>query len=115
VFYSPEAAKHFDFVSIHVYPGKDQVEQAIAALAVYDIGKPLVVEETFPLACTLLEMNQFIDGGKDRVDGWVSHYFGHTIEEHIRGAEPVGTAPDAIFHVRVADFLKYWRDKGAMK
>ncbi len=65
VFYSPEASKHFDFVSIHVYPGKNKVAEAIAALAVYDIGKPLVVEETFPLECSIKEMDQFIDGGKE--------------------------------------------------
>lgn len=111
LFYSPRVAKHFDFASIHLYPGKDKVAEAIAALAVYDIGKPLVVEETFPLSCTIDEMDRFIDGGKDRVDGWISHYFGHTIEEHRRGAEPVGTAPDAPFRVAVADFLEYWRDK----
>lgn len=105
-------AKHFDFVSVHVYPGRDKIDQAITALAVYDIGKPLVVEETFSLNCTIEEMDQFVDGGKDRVDGWISHYFGHTIEEHASGAEPVGTAPDAPFDVAVADFLKYWRDKG---
>src|SRR5690606_11906362 len=35
LFYSPEIAKHFDFVSIHAYPDKDKVDQAIAALAVY--------------------------------------------------------------------------------
>ena len=112
VFYSPEVAKHLDFVSIHAYPGKGKVDRAIAALAVYDIGKPLVVEETFPLDCTMEEMDRFVEGGKDRVDGWISHYFGHTIEEHRRGAEPLGTAPNAPFVVKVADFLEYWRDKG---
>ena len=103
LFYAPEAAKHFDFVSIHLYPGQGKVEQAIAALAAYDLDKPLVVEETFPLACTIEELDQFIDGGRDRVDGWISHYFGHTIEEHRNGAEPAGA---------VADFLEYWRQKG---
>lgn len=112
LFYAPEVARHFDFVSIHAYPGKDKVEQAVAALAVYDIGKPLVVEETFPLNCTLEEMDRFVEGGRDRVDGWISHYFGHTIEEHRQGAEPFGTAPEAPFVVKVADFLEYWRDKG---
>jgi hypothetical protein len=111
VFYSPKVSKYLDFVSIHAYPGKDKVDQAITALAVYDIGKPLVVEETFPLNCSLEDMNRFVDGGKGRVDGWISHYFGHTIDEHRRGAEPRGTAPDAPFGVSVADFLKYWRDK----
>ena len=112
LFYSPEVSKHFDFVSIHSYPGKDAVERALSSLAVYDIGKPLVVEETFPLNCTLEEMNQFVEGGRDRVDGWISHYFGHTIDEHVKGAEPFGTAPNAPFQVTVADFLKFWRDKG---
>ena len=112
LFYSPTVAKHFDFVSIHAYPDNGKVDQAIAALAVYDIGKPLVVEETFPLTCTIPEMDRFVDGGQDRVEGWISHFFGYTIEEHEAGAEPTGTAPDAPFQVTVADFLRFWRDKG---
>lgn len=114
LFYSPEVSVNFDFVSIHLYPGKGEVERALATLEVYDIGKPLVIEETFPLNCTLEEMNRFVDSGKIRVDGWISHYFGHTIEEHIDGAEPFGTSPDAPFHITVADFLKSWRDMGKM-
>lgn len=45
------------------------------------------VEETFPLNRRIED--RFIDGGSDRVDGWISHYFGYTIEEHLCGAEPV--------------------------
>ena len=112
LFYSPEIAKYFDFVSIHAYPSKDKIDKDIAALAVYDIGKPLVVEETFPLNCTIEDMDRFLEGGKDRVDGWISHYFGYTIEEHAAGAKPHGVAPDAPFGVTVAEFLKYWSDKG---
>ncbi|MEZ6075497.1 MAG: CocE/NonD family hydrolase [Pirellulaceae bacterium] len=111
-FYSPEIAKNFDFVSIHAYPDHDKLDENIAALAVYDIGKPLVVEETFPLSCTLDDMDRFIEGGKDRVDGWISHYFGYSIEEHEAGAEPHGIAPDAPFGATVADFLKFWSEKG---
>ena len=105
LFYSPEVGRHLDFVSIHLYPGKGEVQKAVAALAVYDIGKPLVVEETFPLSCSIGELDQFIDGTADRADGWISHYFGRTIEEHREGAEPGGAA--------VAEFLEYWRDKAA--
>ena len=54
-------------------------------------------------------MDHFIDGGRDRVDGWISHFFGYTIEEHAAGAEPLGTAPAAPFGVTVAQFLEYWR------
>jgi hypothetical protein len=49
-------------------------------------------------------MNEFIDRSADRVDGWISHYFGRTIEEHAAGAEPSGES--------VAKFLEYWRRKG---
>jgi hypothetical protein len=107
LFYAPEVADHFDFVSIHAYPQTGKVDQAIAALAVYDIDKPLVVGETFPLSCTIEELDQFIDGGMNRVDGWISHYFGHTVEEHASGAEPAGAPPNT-----VAAFLTYWQDKG---
>jgi len=76
----------------------------LTALAVYDIGKPLVVEEIFPLSCSPEELDEFIDGARPRVDGWISHYFGNSIEEHDAGAEPGGEA--------TARFLEYWRDKG---
>ena len=105
LFYSPEAARHLDFVSVHFYPNRGEVDKALSALAVYDLGKPLVVEEIFPLSCSLEEMNEFIDRSSGRVDGWISHYFGRTVEEHAEGAEPSGKS--------VAAFLQYWRKKGA--
>ena len=99
VFYAPGGAKHLDFVSIHVYPGSGEAElkKAIDAIAVYDIGKPIVIEETFPLACSMEDMDKFVDRSRERADGWISHYFGYTIEEHEQGAEPKGTGPDAPF------------------
>jgi len=105
LFYSPKVARHLDFVSVHFYPKSNEVEKALRALAVYDIGKPLVVGETFPMRCTLEEMDQFVDGANGRVDGWIGHYFGHSIKEHAAGAKPGGK--------KVAEFLKYWREKGA--
>ncbi len=104
LFYSPEVARHLDFVSVHFYPKSGEVKKAVDALAVYDIGKPLVVEEVFPLSCSLEELDQFIQQTDDRVDGWISHYFGRTIQEHRQGAEPAGES--------VAKFLEYWQAKG---
>jgi hypothetical protein len=107
IFYSPKAAKHLDFVCIHLYPNKGEIDKAITAMRVYQIGKPLVIEETFPLSCTMPEFKDFIDksaAGENAADGWVSHFFGHTIEEHRNGAEPGGAL--------VADFLEYWRERG---
>lgn len=105
VFYSPQALRHLDFVSVHFYPQTGKVDKALAALAVYDLGKPLVVEEVFPLSCSLKELDEFIAGSSDRVDGWISHYFGSTSAEHRAGAKPAGPL--------VAEFLDYWKKKGA--
>jgi hypothetical protein len=82
VFYSPEASGPLDFVSIHLYPSKGGVDKALTAMAVYDIGKPLVIEETFPLSCGMEEMDDFLKRSKDRAEGYVSFYWGRTIAEY---------------------------------
>jgi len=69
-----------------------------------DIGKPLVVEEISSLSCSLEEMNEFIDQSSGRMDGWVSHCFGRSIEEYAASAELSG--------MPVAEFFEYWQDKG---
>jgi hypothetical protein len=104
LFYSPQVGRHLDFASVHFYPATGKLDKDLAALAVYDVGKPLVVEETFPLACSVAEMDRFVDGAADRVDGWISHYFGYTPAEHRAGAKPT-EGP-------VAEFLEYWQKKG---
>ena len=103
LFYSPQVVRHLDFASVHFYPGTGKLDKDLAALAVYDVGKPLVVEETFPLACSLADLDRFVDGAADRADGWISHYFGSTPAEHRAGAKPSGAA--------VAEFLEYWQRK----
>lgn len=105
VFYTPRTAEYLDFVSVHFYPGRNQREKDVAALAAYELGKPLVVEEVFPLNCTMTDLDKFIDATGGRVDGWVSHYFGYTAAEHRAGAKPAGPL--------VAEFLEYWQRKGA--
>jgi hypothetical protein len=101
VFYSPEAAQHLDFVSAHFYPRKDKVKEDLAALKVYDIGKPLVIEETFPLSCSQEEFETFIRESRATAEGWISHYFGKTIAEHRKE----GDLKNAI----IANFLDYWQ------
>lgn len=104
VFYLPQTAGDLDFVSVHLYPGRDQLAKDVAALSAYEIGKPVVVEEVFPLNCTITNLDRFIDATDGKVSGWVSHYFGSTVAEHRAGAEPAGPL--------VAGFLEYWRRKG---
>lgn len=104
VFCSPQVGKHLDFVSVHFYPSTGKLDKELVALAAYDVGQPLVVEETFPLSCSLPDFEKFVDSTSGRVDGWISHYFGYTPAQHRAGAKPGGTA--------VAEFLEYWSKKG---
>ncbi|MDB6055079.1 MAG: Endo-beta-mannanase [Verrucomicrobiales bacterium] len=82
LFYSPEVSQNLDFVSLHFYPKKGQIDKALKALAVYDIGKPIVIEEMFPLGCSTQELDQFIDGSKPLARGWIGFYWGKSISDY---------------------------------
>lgn len=103
LFYSEQVSENLDFASVHFYPKKGEVEKALKALAVYDIGKPLVIEEMFPLKCGLEEMENFIDSSRGIADGWISFYWGKTPEECRRS----GTLSDAI----LASWLEFFKKK----
>lgn len=89
LFYSPEVASHLDFVSIHLYPESDATAKALESLSTYDIGKPLVIEETFPLRCSPVELTSFIQSSQSVVDGWFSFYWGQTPDELLTGTPSV--------------------------
>jgi len=101
LFHSKHVGEPLDFVSVHFYPEKGKVDVALDALSVYEIGKPLVIEEMFPLKCSLDEMHTFIEGSRPYVDGWISFYWGATIEEN----EEAGDIKGAI----VAQWLRAFR------
>ncbi len=81
LFYSPEVSQNLDFASVHFYPEKGKIDEALTALAVYEVGKPLVVEEMFPLKCSAEELGVFIDGSRKIAAGWIGFYWGKTPEE----------------------------------
>jgi len=105
LFYSKEVGENLDFVSVHFYPKKGEVNKALTALAVYDVGKPLVIEEVFPLYCGGEDFDVFVDKSCDIVDGYVGFYWGKTIDEYSQ--QNVGIA-GAIMR----NWLEYFRAKG---
>jgi hypothetical protein len=105
LFYDPVVAENLDFVSVHFYPEANEVEKALRALEVYAIGKPLVIAEMFPIKCSIDEMNQFIDGSKSITQGWISFYWGKTIEEYGQISSP------AFSDLIVKDWLEYFKSK----
>lgn len=85
LFYSREVSERLDFVSVHFYPKNGEIDKALNALAAYDIGKPIVIEEMFPLHCSIEELDQFIDGSKQRATGWLGFYWGTPVSEYKAG------------------------------
>ncbi|HTL28874.1 MAG TPA: cellulase family glycosylhydrolase [Tepidisphaeraceae bacterium] len=80
--FMPErVAKELDFISVHIYPERGKVQQAIEGLRKFEVGNPVVIEETFPLACSADELRQFIEQTRNEVNGFIGHFGGETIEE----------------------------------
>jgi hypothetical protein len=92
-FVPAKIAAELDFVAVHVYPEKGKVREALETLAGFSVGKPVMVEEMFPLACTPEELGEFIDRSRTQklAGGWVGFYWGRTPEEY-RGAKTIGEA-----------------------
>ena len=107
IFYAPEVSQKLDFVSVHFYPKKGKVPETLQALRVYEIGKPLVIEETFPLGCSQEELVEFINGSRDVADGWISFYWGTTIDQY----ESQSTLQAAI----VAAWLKKFKELASQR
>jgi hypothetical protein len=91
LFYSKGVSENLDFASVHFYPEAGKVDQALAALAAYDIGKPLVIEEMFPLKCNAAQLGAFIDGSRRVAEGWLGFYWGRTPDEY-RGSDTMSDA-----------------------
>jgi hypothetical protein len=106
-FYSKQVGENLDFASVHFYPKKGQIDKALKALAVYDTGKPLVVEEMFPLSCGIEELDAFIEGSRNIADGWISFYWGKSIEDYARGEIDIAGAI-------IKSWLEHFRAKGPM-
>lgn len=80
-FVPAKIADDLDFISVHLYPKAGKVKDALDRLAGFSVGKPVVIEETFPLACSPKEFGEFIDGSKKHASGWIGFYWGKTPDE----------------------------------
>ena len=90
-FVPEQVAPDLDFVSVHVYPERGKVPEALETLRGFAIGKPVVVEETFPLKCGIEEFGRFIDASEETACGWIGFYWGATPEE-LRGTGTIAAA-----------------------
>src|ERR1700722_4914421 len=107
-FVPTKIAADLDFVSVHLYPKKGKVKAALDTLAGFSVGKPVVIEETFPLACSPKELEEFIEGSKKHAAGWIGFYWGKPPEELRRSK----TIPDALTLGWLELFEKKAKEKG---
>jgi hypothetical protein len=77
-------APEVDFLAVHMYPATGRIDLALEALAHYRIGKPIVVEETFPLHCTSKEYADFLRRSRAMASGWLAHFWSLTPDD-LRG------------------------------
>ncbi len=79
-------ADDLDFMCVHLYPEKGKVDEALKTLEGFAaVGKPVVIEETFQLKCSMKEFEEFIEGSKKHAAGWIGFYWGKPPEELRRG------------------------------
>lgn len=91
-------AREVDFISVHLYPQTGRIGDTLEILKEYDVGLPILIEETFPLNSGIDEYRSFLDGSREIADGWLSFYWGETAEELGERDEPTaGLVRDAIY------------------
>jgi hypothetical protein len=103
-FVPDKIAGELDFLCVHIYPKAKKVDEALDTLKAFAaVGKPVVIEETFPLQCSIKEFARFIDESEKNAAGWIGFYWGKTPAELRRG----GTIGDAI----TLQWLEFFQSK----
>ncbi len=74
-------AQHLDFICVHEYPKSGKIGESLERLKSFSVGKPLVIEEMFPLTCTAEELGGFIRQSAPLACGWIGFYWGQTPRE----------------------------------
>ncbi|MEW4570864.1 cellulase family glycosylhydrolase [Tautonia sp. JC769] len=88
----PDAiADDLDFVAVHLYPESGKVDEAIETLRGFVVGKPVVIEETFPLKSGPEDFKEFLKDAEPIASGFIGFYWG-TPPDELRPPETIGAA-----------------------
>lgn len=74
-------ARELDFLYVHLHPESGKMDESLDILRGFSVGKPVVVEEIFPLKCNIAELPDFIQRSTPTARGWVGFYWGKTPAE----------------------------------
>ena len=69
------------FISVPLDPQTGPLNDALDTLGGFAVGKPVVIEEMFPLSCSPKELDEFIEASKKHAAGWFGFYWGKTPDE----------------------------------
>lgn len=104
-FIPEKIAADLDFIAMHIYPETGKLDEAVETLKGFEaVGKPVVIEEIFPLRCSANELSSFIDESEQHATGWIGFYWGQTPDEYRKG----GTMRDTT----VLKWLELFQEKG---
>ena len=81
-------SERLDFLAVHLYPQPARLAEDLETLAAFArVGKPVVIEETFPLRCSPTEFREFLDKSRVHAAGHIGFYWGETEDELQRKLE----------------------------
>jgi hypothetical protein len=102
-FVPQQIADELDFIAVHLYPESGQVEEALDTLRGFDVGKPVIVEEMFPLKCSAEELAEFVTRSRATADGWIGFYWGTPPDSD--------AAPASIGEALTRDWLELFQNR----
>jgi hypothetical protein len=100
-------ASHVDFISVHIYPETNKPDEAMESLRQCVAGKPIVIEETFPLHCPTAQLERFLVESQAIACGWMGHYDGMSLKElDDAAAKKKLKMPQAFYRAWLKTFVK---------
>jgi hypothetical protein len=78
-----DMARELNFLCVHIYPASGKFDESLKLVSEFaSHGKPVVIEEIFPINCSSEELEQFIRQSKSHgCSGWISFYWGRKPDE----------------------------------
>lgn len=98
--------QRLDFLSVHLYPESNQIDAALETLQGFEMGKPIVIQELFPLRCSVEEADQFVRRSQELAHGWISFHWGESLTD-LRASR---TLPEAILAAWLERFCDTMRE-----
>jgi hypothetical protein len=106
-----DAGPELDFIAVHIYPDAGKVADALKNLKEFDIGKPILVEETFPLSCGVADERDFLLQSRGIASGWIGQYPEET-PDHLLALQRSGSI--TVSQAAYLSWIELFREAGPL-